>query len=171
MLADRNNAGTLQSHYDRTALGLDRLANLVAARMIAKNRNLIILSSGTALTVDVMEGRRHVGGFILPGLGLLRESLYNRTDLLPLVIDKQEKLGLGLTTEDAIRHGTTLLFEEGLSGVLRFIRRNRPKRYVVMTTGYGGFPKRFSDCHHSMLTFLGIYLLCRTKFHQKKRPC
>ena len=51
--AGRINLGGLVSHYNMRQLGLDRLANVVAARKRYTAKNLIVLDSGTALTVNV----------------------------------------------------------------------------------------------------------------------
>ena len=46
------------------------------------NGPCLILDSGTAFTLDVInEEGLHLGGFILPGLGLMRESLVSKTEL------------------------------------------------------------------------------------------
>ena len=66
--------------YDKPGqLGVDRWLALIGARDLF-NRALVIADCGTATTIDAMEqSGRHLGGLILPGLRLMRESLLGQT--------------------------------------------------------------------------------------------
>jgi type III pantothenate kinase len=70
---------------DPLQLGVDRWVALVGARQIHKG-DLCVVDCGTAITVDGLTGDgRHLGGFIMPGLGLMRRSLASDTGELPQV--------------------------------------------------------------------------------------
>jgi type III pantothenate kinase len=57
-------------------LGADRWVNLVAARHLFRDRDRIVASAGTALTVDALQADgRHLGGIIVPGVALQRDAL------------------------------------------------------------------------------------------------
>lgn len=61
-------------------LGADRLVGLAAARSLAEYNAAIIIDCGTAVTVDAITADNvHLGGLITPGLGLLQDSLFQRT--------------------------------------------------------------------------------------------
>lgn len=92
-------------------VGIDRLLNAVAANVLrAEESPLIIVSSGTATTVDyVAPDGAFEGGAILPGFDLSAVALNRYTALLPLV-PPSELLGtppdpVGKNTRDAIRSG------------------------------------------------------------------
>lgn len=62
-------------------LGVDRWMALIAARKISK-QTLLIVDSGTATTFDALTSLgEHLGGLIMPGLGLMHESLLNETSI------------------------------------------------------------------------------------------
>ncbi len=66
----------VQNGYDHPQqLGVDRWMGLIATRKRSQNTTLVV-SAGTALTVDALstEGR-FLGGLIVPGLDLMRQSL------------------------------------------------------------------------------------------------
>ncbi len=70
--------------YDRGEIGIDRLALMEACLSQQKHGAILAASFGTALTIDVIDShRRHLGGVILPGLGLQLSSLGEHASLLP----------------------------------------------------------------------------------------
>jgi len=163
-LAGKTHLGGLVSDYDLKQIGPDRLANIVAARKRYKAKNLIVLDSGTALTVDVIEGNRFTGGFILPGLQTMLTALHDRTDLLPRLKARTLKPSIGRNTAQAMMSGCSILFDGGVLAVLDFIRKKRKKRYTLILTGGGPIPKRlpFPSVRDPLLTFIGIReLSCR----------
>ncbi|BDX22388.1 type III pantothenate kinase [Polynucleobacter sp. TUM22923] len=67
-------------------LGADRWAALIGARALS-NVNTLVVNTGTATTIDLLGGNgMHYGGWILPGLSLMQESLQSNTAQLPLAI-------------------------------------------------------------------------------------
>jgi type III pantothenate kinase len=89
-------------------VGIDRLLIAVAANSVrAKNQAAIVISSGTATTVDLIsEVGAFEGGAILPGYDLCGRALHHETALLPLVDAlalRSEVPPLGKSTHAAIR--------------------------------------------------------------------
>jgi type III pantothenate kinase len=84
----------LTNSYTRPAsLGIDRWAAMVAARHQYPGE-LIVVDVGSAITVDIVQADgQHLGGYILPGLGLMRDALTRGTDL---TVEK----GMGIVTAD-----------------------------------------------------------------------
>jgi len=107
-------------------VGIDRLLNALAANVIRPPKTAtVIVDSGTATTVDVVDSRgRFCGGAILPGFELSARALNRYTALLPLVTIEElavETPGpLGLDTHAALRSG---LFWGQLGAVRELIRR------------------------------------------------
>jgi type III pantothenate kinase len=77
-------AGVTCAYAEPSRLGADRWAALVGARARTSGPCLVV-DAGSAITVDAMQaGGRHLGGWIAPGIGLMRELLLQRTgDLAP----------------------------------------------------------------------------------------
>ncbi|MFW0883920.1 type III pantothenate kinase [Candidatus Acidulodesulfobacterium sp. H_13] len=90
-------------------LGSDRIANVSYAFFTGQKFHIIV-DSGTALTIDVMDKRGHfLGGIIFPGLSMLTNSLYQSTEKLPIVEATKKnikKIGIiGTNTENSILSG------------------------------------------------------------------
>lgn len=102
------------SAYDFHKIGFDRLAGIEGALRLFPQRASIVVSAGTALTVDVVDRqRRHVGGWIVPGLGMRLTAMHTHTKLLPLLSpdeaaatwDPDEPIGFGIDTRLAMAQG------------------------------------------------------------------
>ncbi len=133
-------------------IGMDRLAAAVAADAIRhKDRAIIVVDAGSAITVDIVSADSvFLGGAILPGLAMAAEALHFRTDQLPDI--QQERpilrfreqgsppdtksatpLGaynsplspIGKSTDDAIRSGLVW----GTVGALRFLIQQMEKNF------------------------------------------
>ncbi len=95
-------------YQDPNKLGADRWAALIGARALS-NTNTLVINAGTATTIDLMGSNGiHYGGWILPGLSLMQESLQQNTAQLPLAVrtNKPEtQAGFGTTTDEAIIGG------------------------------------------------------------------
>lgn len=95
-------------YQDPVKLGADRWAALIGARALS-NTNTLVVNAGTATTIDLLGGNGvHYGGWILPGLGLMQESLQKNTAQLPLAIRSsapKTPAGFGKSTDQAITGG------------------------------------------------------------------
>lgn len=87
-------------------LGIDRWLTLVA--LSGLGRSVIIIDAGTALTIDALDANnRHLGGYILPGLRVMRRALVDDTFALPPV-DQDGSIAPGESTADGIANGSIL---------------------------------------------------------------
>lgn len=103
-------------------LGIDRLASALYGHVLYPNSNLILISAGTAITIDLFQNNMFSGGTIIPGITTQLVSLEKATDALPLVPSSQlsGEIGFpGLTTESCIEAG--VLF--GTAGAVERIVR------------------------------------------------
>jgi type III pantothenate kinase len=95
-------------YQDPSKLGADRWAALIGARALSST-NTLVINAGTATTIDLLGGNGvHYGGWILPGLSLMQESLQQNTAQLPLVVgaNKPEtQASFGSSTDEAITGG------------------------------------------------------------------
>ena len=91
-------------------LGVDRwLVVLAAFRQTAGAA--VVVDAGSALTVDIINSAGvHQGGYIVPGLRLLQESLWQGTDRVKVDQSASGEQPIpGVTTEQAVSHGSTLM--------------------------------------------------------------
>lgn len=99
--------GVRSLYQEPNKLGADRWAAILGARALS-NANTLIVNTGTASTIDMLGSNGlHYGGWILPGLGLMQESLQNNTAQLPLAVRKDSigQPSFGINTDDAIIRG------------------------------------------------------------------
>lgn len=90
----------------RITLGNDRIAAVVGAVSMFPGESLLVVDSGTAMTIDVTDAAGNfMGGNISPGMQLRFRSLHDFTDQLPLVDDDGEVPLFGYDTLTAIRSG------------------------------------------------------------------
>lgn len=89
-------------------VGLDRLFNALAvSEVLQREKAAIVVSVGSAVTVDLIEaGGAFAGGAIFPGLSLMARSLRDYTSALPLVdVQESEPRIPGNATEPAMVAG------------------------------------------------------------------
>ena len=95
-------------YEDPSKLGADRWAALIGARALS-SVNALVINAGTASTIDLLGGNGiHYGGWILPGLSVMQQSLQSNTAQLPLAeraSSTLSPLGFGTTTDQAIIGG------------------------------------------------------------------
>ena len=98
-------AGIHNAYRNPAQLGCDRFAAAIGAHALAPGLAIIVATCGTATTIDaVTKDGVFLGGMILPGLGLMADSLACNTAQLPQV-GLGVRLGFADNTEDAILSG------------------------------------------------------------------
>jgi type III pantothenate kinase len=103
-------AGVQNAYGDYSRLGVDRWLAILAAFNRKAGAHLVI-DCGSAVTVDlVSETGQHLGGYIVPGLQLMRRALFKDTDAVQVVEGAVGKdCGPGQNTEQAVNHGLPLM--------------------------------------------------------------
>lgn len=76
-------AGVRIAYAEPSRLGVDRFLALLGAHARAAPSSLVV-GVGTALTIDLLDGGRHLGGRIAPSPALMRDALHARAPVLPL---------------------------------------------------------------------------------------
>ncbi len=97
-------AGVSSAYAQPEKLGVDRWLAMLAAYADARAA-CCVLDCGTTITLDVIDAEgRHMGGYIVPGLQLMLESLAKRS---PALVIETGKFGLhpGTNTQAAISNG------------------------------------------------------------------
>lgn len=148
-------------------VGIDRLLNaLITSRLKPASFQAIVISVGTAVTVDlVRENGAFAGGTIFPGPRLMADSLHRFTAKLPLVsMDGPVSQSPPCTnTRDAIRIGISSAIAGGAALIAETMSANREaSTWVILTGGaiesLSNFPVgRFAQVVYSpTLTLEGI---------------
>ncbi|MCH9692024.1 MAG: type III pantothenate kinase [Gammaproteobacteria bacterium] len=114
-------------------LGVDRWLAVLAAYQRDPSPALVV-DCGSAITLDVLgPAGCHQGGYVLPGLSLMRRALYRETDAVIVreLFAENMPLTPGHNTEDAVNRGLPLM-------VLGLIERARDN--LIDQLGIGAEP-------------------------------
>lgn len=84
--------GLKNAYRDPAQLGSDRYASAIGAHALFPLRPLLVVTCGTATTIDAVtaegtSGGTFIGGMILPGLQLMAQSLARNTAQLPQIAE------------------------------------------------------------------------------------
>lgn len=144
-------------------LGVDRLANAVAAALLFPRRAVLAIDLGSCLTCDVVDALAvHRGGIISPGLHMRAKAMHAFSARLPLVELPREPAIPGTDTTSCLAAGAFhgLLWE--IMGHIAFFRKQHRDLAVVIT---GGDALRFARAlksgifAHPTLTLIGLHAL------------
>ncbi len=134
-LSSRTKTGLTFSIKNLETLGMDRVANAVAARKLYKG-HLIIVDFGTATTFCVVtEKGEYMGGAIMPGPGLSANSLAEKTARLPGVELKSPVNIIGRDTSESILTGIVLGHAGAVERIVREISKELKLEPVLIATG------------------------------------
>jgi len=116
-------------------LGVDRWLAILAAWHSVRSA-LVVVCAGTACTVDVVAADgRHQGGYIAPGLGLMREALRQRTaGVRPRAGSQLDTIAPGVDTRSAVCSGTKAM----LVGYVEFAIAEFRRRFAATVFVTGG---------------------------------
>ncbi len=161
VVASASALGVHNAYGQPETLGADRWAALIAARHLLRGP-ACVLDFGTAITIDVLDGKgRHLGGVIGPGIRLMQHSLSTSTSGIGSAADPRARASgadwLGAGTGACV-HGGTLLAATGLADhALRRAQRlfDEPLQCVFTGGGAGVVLAQLQDdlpvglsCHH-----------------------
>jgi type III pantothenate kinase len=132
--------GVVNGYQDFAKLGVDRWLSILVATDIADKA--IIISAGTAITVDLVIDRVHKGGFIVPGLHLMRKMVVEDLDLVNFeqITDHVENSLLPNTTRDAVLGGTLYMVAAFLNTVIEDFKLEEVSDLKIIASG-GDFAK------------------------------
>jgi type III pantothenate kinase len=118
-------------------IGTDRLVNSFAAAE-KYGVPVIVVSFGTATTIDVVDNNReHLGGVIAPGPNVMAKALALAASKLPEVEIRKPEHVIGKTTESAIQSGVVLGHIAMIEGLLkRVVEELGDKPKIVAAGGY-----------------------------------
>lgn len=132
-------AGVSNGYEEYARLGLDRWLALVGGFELAKGACLV-LDFGTAVTADfVASDGQHLGGFICPGMPLMRDQLRTHTRRIRYDNLSAEQALLqrapGRTTAEAVERGCLLMMRGFVLTQLELAREYWGQEFEVFLTG------------------------------------
>lgn len=132
-------AGVRNGYDDHVRLGLDRWLAVVGAYHMERGACLV-LDLGTAVTADlVTAGGQHLGGYICPGLPLMRHQLRTHTRRIRYDDAAADaailSLQPGRTTAEAVERGCTMMLRGFVVAQLELARELLGEKFGVYLTG------------------------------------
>ncbi|MCK3824724.1 MULTISPECIES: pantothenate kinase [unclassified Pseudomonas] len=163
----RQMAGVHNGYEEFERLGLDRWLAMLGAYKLASGA-CVVLDFGTAATADFIDvDGEHLGGFICPGLPLMRNQL--RTHTRKIRYDDAaaeralERLSPGRTTVEAVERGCTLMLRGFVLTQLELARSYWGEDFTVFLTGGDADLVRDAApqaCLVPDLVFVGLAMAC-----------
>lgn len=160
-------AGVSNGYRDPERLGLDRWLAVLGAYHLA-GRACLVIDLGTAITADFVDGAgQHLGGYICPGLPLLRAQL--RTHTRRIRYDDAEaalatrELSPGHCTAEAVERGCLMMVQGAVMAQLDQAERLWGADFACFLTGGDAalVEKLIPGARHVPdLVFIGLDLAC-----------
>ena len=123
------------------SLGTDRIAAVAGAFSLFKEREMLIIDAGTAITFDFLSGNSYQGGNISPGISMRFKALNQFTDKLPLITPSENYSFPGRNTTDAITAGVISGVSYEINEYIRTFEKKHTRSVVLITGGDGGYIK------------------------------
>lgn len=162
----RELGGVVNGYDDYARLGLDRWLAIVAAYNIDA-RAALVLDLGTAVTADLIsESGAHLGGYIAPGMPLLRHQLQAHTQRVRYdsveAVSAARELVPGRSTAEAVERGCLLMLRSFVKTQIEYARSAFGNDVSLFATG--GDAALITDIpgvrHIPDLVFRGLAVAC-----------
>lgn len=118
-------------------LGADRIIDILQAKAMFPDKELIIIDFGTAITFDVIKDSVYLGGCILPGIELSIDALFKNTAKLPKVYFEEPASAFGKNTIDQINAGIYYSNIGAIKEILAQLKKGLNEPFVIATGGQG----------------------------------
>ncbi|PWK76519.1 type III pantothenate kinase [Mucilaginibacter oryzae] len=132
----------INNHYlTPQTLGPDRLAAVIGAASVYPGQNSLVITGGTAITYDGIDGAgNYFGGSISPGLNMRYKALNYYTAALPLIeADAGFNAGYGNDTASAIRSGVQNGIKYELTGFIESYNAGNKQLNIILSGGDSKF--------------------------------
>ena len=142
VVASAAEAGLVNGYDHPTRLGSDRWVAMIGARhrMLAQGeaRPMVVVMIGTAVTVEAIDVHgKFLGGFILPGHGIMLRALESGT--AGLHVPTGEVREFPTNTSDALTSGGTYAISGAIERMVQHVRRHCGAEPACYMTGGAGW--------------------------------
>jgi len=149
-LKNYSNFINIESYFDfdtiYQGMGIDRIAACTAIS------DGMIVDAGSAITVDIMSNKLHLGGYILPGLGAYEQCFARISDRLNFRLKPNVVLdALPQRTVDALSYGV-------MKPILMILQDSCKDKMIYFTGGDGKFFSKYfkNSIYDRTLIFRGM---------------
>ncbi len=132
-------AGVRCGYKEPEALGVDRWLAVVSAFNKFK-QPCVVVDAGSALTVDLIDGAgQHLGGYIVPGLGMMREALFEGTSQVKVDTLAKASVSPGGSTKEAVTNGSLFMIKSMIESAAESLGSKAGIVQLVITGGDGDY--------------------------------
>jgi type III pantothenate kinase len=123
---------------DPSSMGVDRWLAVVAAYS-QFGQACVVVDVGSAVTVDLVDNSgQHLGGYIVPGFGMMCQSLFQGTGKVKVVPLISADIGPGISTSEAVSHGGLLMVKAMVEQAAENLSDMGDPVQIVVTGGDAG---------------------------------
>ncbi len=131
-------AGVTNAYSDVSQMGVDRWLALLAT-FKRQCGDFLVVDAGSAVTIDLLSlSGSHVGGYIVPGLQLMKASLLTTDQVVVGSSEYPEKSVPGVSTMRGVLAGLPLMIESFIYGVYQQFGKTLTSTPSIMLTGGDG---------------------------------
>ncbi|EXF42584.1 pantothenate kinase [Pseudomonas sp. BAY1663] len=135
----RRLGGVVNGYLDHERLGMDRWLAIVGAFELGA-RAMLVIDLGTAVTVDLVNSEGvHLGGYICPGMSLLRHQLHAHTRRIRYDVESaralRDEARPGRSTAEAVERGCLLMLRSFVESQILQAGDYLGSDFVVYATG------------------------------------
>lgn len=128
--------GVLNVYSEPERLGVDRWLAIIEAYHRSNRQAACVIDLGTAATLDIVDQAGvHQGGYIAPGLTLMRQSLLQSTRRVLVEEPLNIARTYGVNTAQAVDHGIVSLILSWIEQEVVRFRKQYPDGVVYLTGG------------------------------------
>jgi type III pantothenate kinase len=127
----------LRNRYETPeTLGIDRIANVIAASKIFPKKPILVIDAGTCIKFDfITQNEEYFGGSISPGIDMRFRALHEFTEKLPLLGRAETIYLIGKNTTEAIQSGVINGAVAEVKGILEQYQMTHKDLEVIVTGG------------------------------------
>lgn len=144
--------GITNSYKNVSNMGTDRWMAILGADALV-SEDFIAVDAGTAITCDFVANKQHLGGWIAPGLSMLRSTVVSNTQRVFDFSDVEAQLSLGTDTANCVANGA-LAQILGMIQQAHSLMQLHSQQFTLVITG----GDRHSIAQHLRLKGLNLVL-------------
>ncbi|MBT6042509.1 MAG: type III pantothenate kinase [Gammaproteobacteria bacterium] len=142
--------GVTNSYQDPQSMGVDRWLAMLSAYARTESA-CYILDCGSAMTFDWIDtDGNHMGGFIVPGLKLMQDSLARKSPALDVILEDWSEPALGKSTNSAISQGIHAMVTGFLRECWELSNKNTTEAEWFLTGGNAGLISKQLNWAHKL---------------------
>lgn len=130
--------GVKSAYKNPASLGVDRWLAMIGAQWLYPQCNILVIDAGTAITVDLLASDgQHCGGWIMPGIEILFNSVVQRTQKITAIANIEARLNFGQDSSSCVNHGSWAMTIGAVKEAIKQANSQLTLDKVLITGGNG----------------------------------